>query len=430
VRLYNNTVMKNITTATAVTSNGQPAPAGLSSSQNSALLQATLPPGSPIFSDPLAFNNIFWDNRAGSWDGGGISGIGQPGDPNPIYHWDLGVADGTGLLAPTDSLLQVNTGTIPDGSNIIGLDPMVLEEFDVNVQVQPWRGNPNFVDPLIVALETRVDLLGDFHLQGGSPAIDAGTDVGAPAVDIDDDGRPLGAGVDIGADETVVPQAAFPGFGVLDDFNRADGALGANWAGNTGTDNFAILGQEVQVLLDGSVYWSAAFGAEQEAFVTFTKMEPTATEQALVLKFSGANSPGASRANLIKVVYQDASSSVQIWTKEDRQDWVLQAAYGATFADGDVFGARAQADGTVSVFKNGVLIGSRSLKAGDAPWADALIAGGGQIGVWYSGIDFSVTGIDARFDDFGGGGTPLFGPGAVQPGQAPYIYFLPMVGSK
>ena len=30
VRFYNNTVMKNITTATAVTSNGQPAPAGLS----------------------------------------------------------------------------------------------------------------------------------------------------------------------------------------------------------------------------------------------------------------------------------------------------------------------------------------------------------------------------------------------------------------
>ena len=42
------------------------------------------------------------------------------------------------------------------------------------MQVLPWRGNPNFVDPLIVALETRVDLLGDFHLQGGSPAIDMG----------------------------------------------------------------------------------------------------------------------------------------------------------------------------------------------------------------------------------------------------------------
>ena len=47
VRFFNNTVMKNLTTATAVTSNGIPAPAGLSTSQNSALLQATLPGGSP-----------------------------------------------------------------------------------------------------------------------------------------------------------------------------------------------------------------------------------------------------------------------------------------------------------------------------------------------------------------------------------------------
>jgi hypothetical protein len=407
VRFYNNTVMKNITTATAVTSNGSPAPAGLSSSRNSAVLQATLPGNAPIFSNPLLFNNIFWDNRAGAWTGGGIIGIGQDGDPFPISRWDLGVADGVGLLAPTYSMIQMTTGTIPDPSNIVGLDPMVVEEFDVNVQVQPWRGNPNFVDALIVALETRVDLLGDFHLQSGSPAIDAGAASGAPPVDIDDDGRPLGAAVDIGADEVVLAQALFPATAVLDDFNRADGALGGDWAGNTGTDNFAILGQEVQVLLDGTLYWDdASYGPDQEAFATLTKVEPTATEQALILKFGGANSPGNNRAELIKVVYENANGSVQIWTKEDRQEWVLQAAFGATFADGDVMGARAQADGTVSVFQNGLLIGSRNLRAGSAPWADALISGGGQIGVWYSGIDFITTGIDARFDDFGGGDMP------------------------
>jgi hypothetical protein len=205
VRFSNNTVMNNITTATAVTSNGSPAPAGLSSSRNSALLQATLPAGSPIFSSPLLFNNIFWDNRAGSWTGGGIAGIGQLGDLTPIYYWDLGVADGTGLLAPTNSLLQVTTGTIPDGSNVVGSGPLVLNSFEVSVQALPWRGNPNFVDPLIVALETRVDLLGDYHLVAGSPAIDIGASakdgIPAPAVAIDDDIRPQGVTYDAGADE-------------------------------------------------------------------------------------------------------------------------------------------------------------------------------------------------------------------------------------
>jgi parallel beta-helix repeat protein len=46
-----------------------------------------------------------------------------------------------------------------------------------------------------------VDLAGDdFHLQAGSPCIDAGTDVGVMS-DIDGDPRRVGAGYDIGADE-------------------------------------------------------------------------------------------------------------------------------------------------------------------------------------------------------------------------------------
>jgi hypothetical protein len=80
------------------------------------------------------------------------------------------------------------------------------------VQVLPWRGNPNFVGPLIVALETRVDLLGDFHLLGGSPAIGIGASAKdpnnpqppfAPLVDIDGDAR--GPSYDAGADQVVTP---------------------------------------------------------------------------------------------------------------------------------------------------------------------------------------------------------------------------------
>ena len=41
---------------------------------------------------------------------------------------------------------------------------------------------------------------GDYHLRAGSPAIDAGTDEGAPPVDFEGDPRPVGE-VDMGADE-------------------------------------------------------------------------------------------------------------------------------------------------------------------------------------------------------------------------------------
>ncbi len=211
VRFFNNTVMKNITTATAMTSNGQPAPSGLSTSANSALLQATLPGGSSSFSNPLLFNNIFWDNRAGSFSGATVAGIGLPGDPGGVNHWDLGVADGTGLLSPTTTLMQVTTGTNSDASNIVNQDPMVVATYDTSVQVAPWRGNPRFVDIMMVTTESTPNLLGDYHLQDLSPAKDQGVYiqnlVKTPKFDIDNDLRPLSLEnpADLGADETAGP---------------------------------------------------------------------------------------------------------------------------------------------------------------------------------------------------------------------------------
>ena len=67
VRVVNNTVMKNLTTATAVTSNGA-AGAGrlVHLGQQRAAPGHAAGAGAPTFSKPLMFNNIFWDNRAGT----------------------------------------------------------------------------------------------------------------------------------------------------------------------------------------------------------------------------------------------------------------------------------------------------------------------------------------------------------------------------
>jgi hypothetical protein len=217
VSVFNNTIMKNITTATAVTSDGQAAPAGLSSSRNSAALQATLKRTAPVFSDPVLFNNVFWDNRAGSFtpNGGGVTGIGIPGDTTPIYNWDMGVADGSGLLSPIYTLMQTTLGTNLGVGNMISQDPLVVDAYDSVVRVLPWRGNPNFVGANILVLDAPISLQGNYHLQATSPAIDMGIDrtpsapgtptVQAPGTDYDDEVRPSGPDFDMGADEVLLP---------------------------------------------------------------------------------------------------------------------------------------------------------------------------------------------------------------------------------
>jgi hypothetical protein len=94
---------------------------------------------------------------------------------------------------------------------------------------------------------------------------------------------------------------------------------------------------------------------------------------------------------------------VQIFSHRFGPGWVVHANFnGITFAAGDQLGARAQADGTVSVFKNGVLIGSTRITTGTSPWPASLAAGGGSIGVFY----LEPSPPPQGFDNFGGGTMP------------------------
>jgi hypothetical protein len=213
VRLVNNTVMDNITTATAVTSDGKAAPAGLSTTFNSAPLQATLPANAAKYSNPKMFNNIFWNNRAGSWNGLYVSGIGASDAPagDVLNYWDMGSADGTGPLSPTNSVLQTTTGTTLSATNKVGVDPKVISPFLTSVSIETSRTYPAFRQAVIVVQDVAGTKMGNYRLAAGSPALAAGAPmkvftnptllVLAPRQDFEGDVRPFFT-PDIGADES------------------------------------------------------------------------------------------------------------------------------------------------------------------------------------------------------------------------------------
>ena len=227
VRFFNNTVMKNVTTATAVTSDGTPAPAGLSTALNSAPLQAALP-GHPAFSPPTLFNNIFWDNRAGSQSLGVVTGLGQTGDAAPIDGWDIGSVEATGPLTPTNSVIQTAAGAhggYTDDASNRHTDPNVVGPFDTGLTFQPWRTNPAFIGAVMVTVDAAPSLLGDYHIQPGSPAVNLGAankaGVNAPTRDIDHEVR---RGLpDAGADEL----PPLPDVSITKTDNRSVTAVGA-----------------------------------------------------------------------------------------------------------------------------------------------------------------------------------------------------------
>jgi hypothetical protein len=161
------------------------------------------------------FNNIFRDNRAGTYDflAGSVTGIGMSGDSSPANHWDMGVADGSAgqVLHPHHTLLQVltpdhsaGTGAANDGTNVIGVDPNVVHPYDTQIAPFAWRGDPHFVNAITIAQTVAELLAGNYHLNAGSPALNVAVNsqsgVSAPTFDIDNQSRPS-SGKDLGADE-------------------------------------------------------------------------------------------------------------------------------------------------------------------------------------------------------------------------------------
>ncbi len=186
--------------------------------------------------------------------------------------------------------------------------------------------------------------------------------------------------------------SGFPTTVVRDNFNRANGTIGNTWYGYPSA--FSIASNQLDVTASGSntfILWkSSSFGADQEAYVTLTQIDATpGNEHRLILKSQNSKNVAS---GLISVVYDAASQTVQVWTYHPTQGWVQHgASISAAFVNGDQFGARARPDGTVEVYRNGMLLGTFNITS----WP--FYNSGGYVGMWF------VNAPNALLDNFGGG---------------------------
>ncbi len=180
----------------------------------------------------------------------------------------------------------------------------------------------------------------------------------------------------------------FPVAKVLDTFNRANGVIGANWRGST--SGYRVASQRLDIGTTRDIFWKATkFGANQEAYVTLTTIDPAATQMGLLLK---GQSNLSYAGGVIDVFYSPKSKNVQLSTYTVASGWVTNSTkYSVTFNNGDRLGVRVYADGRVGVFRNSTPLGMWTI----TNWT--YYKSGGYIGVYTYGAGNGV------MDDFGGG---------------------------
>jgi len=181
--------------------------------------------------------------------------------------------------------------------------------------------------------------------------------------------------------------------GLLDNFNRANGSLGSNWAGATGQSFYKVANNRVDVQLGGPVVWKpTTYGVNQAAFVTLSTLDSFSPAQGVLLKVQTGAIPNA---GAIAVVYDNLAKAVRVSTlRLNTPAWTSYGNIPATFVNGDQLLGCVQADGTVRVYRNNSLLTTVTLNAADQSFFNAK---GGKIGLW------TVAAFNLFVDDFGGG---------------------------
>ncbi|HET7224378.1 MAG TPA: PQQ-dependent sugar dehydrogenase [Candidatus Eisenbacteria bacterium] len=181
---------------------------------------------------------------------------------------------------------------------------------------------------------------------------------------------------------------AFPSTGVLDNFNRPNGALGGSWI--AGSTKLVITSNQMAESNGNpaAAVWPTVFGTSQEAYMTISATSSSAVKQSLMLKLQGLDST----SDHVEVRYSAQTQQVTIWLWAPATGFTQVAGpFAHLFHAGDQLGARAYANGRVEAYANGTLVGAASVPS----WPFA--ASTGRIG-----FDL-LKASGARQDDYGGG---------------------------
>jgi hypothetical protein len=182
---------------------------------------------------------------------------------------------------------------------------------------------------------------------------------------------------------------------ILDNFNRADGAVGSNWSSPiwTGDGSFTVISNTFGATsgTNISMYWNAtSFSADQEAYVTVTT--PPANDAANVVSVycrlanQNTSAPSYYAATLRKL---SGTDTVTIERVVSGTIVAIGSAITTEFAAGDGLGITCVGSVIASWKRSGgnwILLDARN---------DGTITAGGYIGIESRQV--------ARLDDFGGG---------------------------
>lgn len=178
--------------------------------------------------------------------------------------------------------------------------------------------------------------------------------------------------------------------GVIDNLDRANGALGANYGALYGTGLVIDTNQAASAGGPQGSYWSAAtFGPDCEVFATVATVPATGENVDLML---GIGSPGASWNGYGVEMTEEAGTDTSVIYRADAGViTALGASISQEFANGEGI-LLNRLSGVLQLYRNA---GAGWVAVGTSR-SDSTYTGAGY-------IDWFLDGTAARLDDFGGG---------------------------